>query len=386
MTKCRVCGELNPDGNKFCAACGARLEDNAKAALTEALENAEKEFDKDSLVSMDKSRITYVCSVCGSVNRIDQDKCSRCGKPRPRSEYINALRRIKQGEALREERATLVAPIAVAAPVPVLEPEPAPEPEPQPEPEQTPAPAPVVQAVSGQAPAVQQPFVIVPYVNPTQPLWQYNPNQLYRYEAYTPEELEARRQQREMEEMQRKMQEAAAAAAANAAQPAPATEAGAPVAAKAKKSRLKPALIGILSLAAVVVLAITCFMADLTVYGGKSAIDMFTWQVGIENTWQFVLQVSAIATICLAAFTFIYSFIRLIVGKRCALDWLAPLVWLAASALFVVSAYMWDNGVAEIGIAGWVAAVASVPAFIIGIVSSKKAKKPAKAAKTGEKK
>jgi len=127
MTKCRVCGELNPDGNKFCAACGARLEDNAKAALTEALENAEKEFDKDSLVSMDKSRITYVCSVCGSVNRIDQDKCSRCGKPRPRSEYINALRRIKQGEALREERATLVAPIAVAAPVPVLEPEPAPE-------------------------------------------------------------------------------------------------------------------------------------------------------------------------------------------------------------------------------------------------------------------
>ena len=63
MMKCRVCGEMNPDGNKYCASCGARLETNDNSALTEALETAEKEFDKDSLVSMDKSRITYVCSV-----------------------------------------------------------------------------------------------------------------------------------------------------------------------------------------------------------------------------------------------------------------------------------------------------------------------------------
>lgn len=366
MTKCRVCGELNPDGNKFCAACGARLEEKDNAALTEALENAEKEFDKDSLVSMDKSRITYVCSVCGSVNRIDQDKCSRCGKPRPRSEYINALRRIKQGDALREERATLVAPIAVAAPVPVLEPEPEPQPEPQPAPE--PAPAPAAQTVGGQAAAIQQPFVIVPYVNPTQPLWQYNPNQLYRYEAYTPEELEARRQQREMEEMQRKMQEAANNAAA--AQPAPAAEKAAPA-----KSRLKPALIGILSLVAVAVLVVTCFASSPAVYDGMSAADIFTWKVDSADTWLFILQVSAIATICLAAFTLIYSVVRLIVGKKCALDWIAPLIWLAASAVFVAACYMLDKDVSGIGVAGWLAAAVSVPAFIIGLVPGKKAGK-----------
>ena len=125
MTKCRLCGESNPDTNRFCSNCGARLEEKDNSALTEALENAEKEFDKDSMVSLDKSRITYVCTVCGSVNRIDQEKCSRCGKPRPRSEYVNALRRIKQGNAMREEQA-LVAPavIQAPAPAPIVEPEP----------------------------------------------------------------------------------------------------------------------------------------------------------------------------------------------------------------------------------------------------------------------
>ena len=106
-----------------------------------------------------------------------------------------------------------------------------------------------------------------------------------------------------------------------------------------------------------------------------SAADIFTWKVDSADTWLFILQVSAIATICLAAFTLIYSVVRLIVGKKCALDWIAPLIWLAASAVFVAACYMWDKDVSGIGVAGWLAAAVSVPAFIIGLVPGKKAGK-----------
>ena len=195
MTKCKFCGESNPDTSRFCARCGQPLVESDNSALTAALEAAQSEFDKDSMVTLDKSRITYVCSVCGSVNRIDQEKCSRCGKPRPRNEYVNALRRIKQSEQMREESETLVAPIPVTMPEP-----------PQEQHRDAPAESATVQqpaqiAANGQAVAIAQPFVVVPYVNPMQPLWQYQPDQLYRFEPYTDEELAAIKSRREMEEL-----------------------------------------------------------------------------------------------------------------------------------------------------------------------------------------
>ena len=195
MTKCKFCGESNPDTSRFCARCGQPLVESDNSALTAALEAAQSEFDKDSMVTLDKSRITYVCSVCGSVNRIDQEKCSRCGKPRPRNEYVNALRRIKQSEQMREESETLVAPI------PVTMPEPPAEQRQEAPAESAPVQQPAQVMANGQAVAIAQPFVVVPYVNPMQPLWQYQPDQLYRFEPYTEEELAAIRSRREMDEL-----------------------------------------------------------------------------------------------------------------------------------------------------------------------------------------
>lgn len=208
MAKCKACGAVYADGSRFCASCGASVVDD-NTVIAEALQNAQKDFDRDSMATLDKSRITYVCSICGSINRIDQDKCTRCGKPRPRSEYVTALKRINESKAMNAETAeTLVAPLPVQAEPVVQEPvvqEPIVEEKPAvPELAQ-----PVVQnvmAVGGQGGAISQPFVVVPYVDSMYPLRQYNPNQLYRYQPYTPEELAAIKAQREAEELQARLQ------------------------------------------------------------------------------------------------------------------------------------------------------------------------------------
>ena len=139
-----------------------------------------------------------------------------------------------------------------------------------------------------------------------------------------------------------------------------------------------------MALAAVVLSVITHFTTSFEVYDGMSFIDVFTWKVWIENTWLFVLQVAAIAMIVTAAFTLLYSVGRLFTGKRTAIDWLAPLVWLIAAALFIVSAYMWDDGVSKIGMTGWIVAALSVPAFIIGIIPGAKTERKPAASVSGE--
>lgn len=185
MAKCKSCGAVNPDGNRFCSRCGTRFPSEADNALNAALQSAETEFEQASMMTLDRSRITYVCELCGTVNRIDQEKCARCGKPRPRSEYVAALKKIKESETYRKEAAVAL-PQEEAPSV------------------QTPMEEPADRSDNGQmtlyrfepdamqqgAPVVQ-PFVVVPYVNPHQPVLQYQPQQAYRFEPYTPAEADA---------------------------------------------------------------------------------------------------------------------------------------------------------------------------------------------------
>lgn len=55
-----------------------------------AMEDAQIEFNRDSL--------TYICDYCGKVNSIDSPRCLRCGKRRPRKEYINAIKALNEVE------------------------------------------------------------------------------------------------------------------------------------------------------------------------------------------------------------------------------------------------------------------------------------------------
>ena len=59
-------------------------------------------------------------------------------------------------------------------------------------------------------------------------------------------------------------------------------------------------------------------------------------------------------------------------------------MWLIAAALFIVSAYMWDDGVSKIGMTGWIVAALSVPAFIIGIIPGAKTELKPAASVSGE--
>ncbi|MBO5776677.1 MAG: zinc ribbon domain-containing protein [Clostridia bacterium] len=206
MAKCKACGEIYPEGSRFCARCGSSVADD-NTVIAEALKEAQKDFDRDSMATLDKSRITYVCSICGSINRIDQPKCTRCGKPRPRNEYVNALKRINQSAEFNAQQETLVAPLPVAAPEQPVEEAPVAEPV-----KEVAAPVQAAQPVvanmmvaGGQQGVVAQPFVVVPYVDSMYPLRQYNPNQLYRYQPYTPEELAAIKQQKEAEELRARL-------------------------------------------------------------------------------------------------------------------------------------------------------------------------------------
>lgn len=179
MGKCLSCGEFNPETNDFCAKCGAplRKDDTKKAEAEFALEEARKEFERDSLASLDRSRITYVCEICGSVNSIDNRACYKCGKPRPRTELVNALRRLRESENIKSSG------IPQQAVPPQADPAAA-------QPQGIPAGYALYRYesnVTAKAPsaagkgaktgaAAVQPFIIVPYVNPFQPVYQYQPS------------------------------------------------------------------------------------------------------------------------------------------------------------------------------------------------------------------
>ncbi len=381
MTKCKFCGESNPDTGRFCARCGQPLVESDNSALTAALEAAQSEFDKDSMVTLDKSRITYVCSVCGSVNRIDQEKCSRCGKPRPRNEYVNALRRIKQSEQMKEDNETLVAPIPVTMPEPPVE-RPA-----KIQPDNVPAQQPVqVAAANGQAVAIAQPFVVVPYVNPMQPLWQYQPDQLYRFEPYTEEEIAANRARREMEELNARIAAGAPAEPVRADVQDPFT---APVRTSGRSRGITAvAVITLLLTAALTVIMCLLPALETTKFTLVHYIAGITAVLGMDpGDYTYVTSTDAIAPICAIIFAvlvivvLIRSVIRIFKGRakrRGGILTTLLLVAYLATALGVIayekgeiSGDAFSTFIAEADVGLWSSLALSVLIFVIGWLSPK---------------
>ena len=350
MAKCKACGEFNPEGSRFCAKCGSSMADD-NAVIAEALKEAQKDFDRDSMATLDKSRITYVCSICGSINRIDQPKCTRCGKPRPRSEYVNALKRINQSAEFNAQQETLVAPLPIAAPEQPVE-EQAPVAEPL---KETPVQAaqPVVanmMVAGGQQGVVAQPFVVVPYVDSMYPLRQYNPNQLYRYQPYTPEELAAIKQQREAEEMRARL------AAQQASQATQEDVEVKDTTCKASKKKVRIFAIFTLILSLVMTyFALGCYGAiHMAINGDVAGLD-YLFVAGAA----IIMVTSVIAVI--------HSLVRLIGGKRNCRGWVIGLIQIIGYIAYAAGTYFYldaQSGANDNSMAALLLLVNAIPALI----------------------
>ncbi len=374
MAKCKACGEIYADGSRFCSRCGTNVADD-NVVIAEALQAAQKDFDRDSMATLDKSRITYVCSICGSINRIDQDKCVRCGKPRPRSEYVNALKRINASKAMNAEAETLVAPLPVQAesikeeePVAVQEPIAQPEPEVKQEATVQPVAQNIV-PVGGQAGAITQPFVVVPYVDSMYPLRQYNPNQLYRYQPYSPEELAAMEAQRKAEEIAQR--QAAEAAQAISVEEAPVCECG------AEKKKIKSFGIGSLILS-IVLLALGAISIYFGVIKGELIDSIMKFELGA------VLQGAGAAVVALMGLIgIIHGSVR-IAGKCKCRGWIVGLFAIVGGLAYIVGGSIVVNGafafnaVIDYVMDGGIISAASVAVALIHLIvcaCSPKAKK-----------
>jgi len=199
MALCKICGEYITEDMKQCPKCATPISaDYDYQATLSSIEDTYKKFEEDLKVAVDRSKLTYICSLCGGVNHIDKKRCFRCGKPRPRTEYIKALRTLKKKAAPQEDVFARLDELNKKAEEGELEREEV-------------SPPPVASLAEQQAqlgtgsyspagqqtvlyryetgPAqnrpVSQPFVIVPYVNPAQPLYQYDPEQVYKFEPYS---------------------------------------------------------------------------------------------------------------------------------------------------------------------------------------------------------
>lgn len=185
MSVCKQCGAVNGDEKKFCSECGYELNAFDPGAVQQALDTVDKEFSRDMRAGMDKSKLTFICDVCGKVNPIDVPghRCSRCGKKMPRNTYVKALKSIKNAPDYSE-------PVVK---IPTFNRDKS-EQSVQEVPQQAYVGAQQIYRMSGKANPPQQnnsivqPFVIVPYVSQNQPLLQYNPNTVYRYHKFTEEE------------------------------------------------------------------------------------------------------------------------------------------------------------------------------------------------------
>lgn len=208
MAICKECGAKNPDEAKFCSECGGVLATIDASAVKAALDKVEKEFEKDAKVSLDRSRLTYICDICGKVNPIDtpDKRCSRCGKKMPRSEYVKALQRIKEAKNVQQN---LIQDMPQDNLPKVM-------PKPPAKNDAAQQSQPVLYRMNQNAPKAQggvqqngqiiQPFVIVPYVSQNQPVLQYNPNTVYRYHQYS--DSEKRRNQETLARLAKEREEA----------------------------------------------------------------------------------------------------------------------------------------------------------------------------------
>ncbi len=188
MAVCKKCGYNNPDDAHYCANCKADMMGVDPAVMKANMDRVNQEFENDARATLDVSRLTFICDVCGKVNPINVPgkKCVRCGKKMPRSAYLTAVKKM--------QKAGLLMPPADTAPV--LPPQFAQQNVEQPVVEQPEYPQPAQQmyrmSARPQPPQqngqVIQPFVIVPYVSQSQPVYQYQSNVVYRFDEYSEEE------------------------------------------------------------------------------------------------------------------------------------------------------------------------------------------------------
>lgn len=396
MAKCLTCGTVNPEESVYCAKCGTQLNGNAKTESAAAYEAAQKQFEKDALIGMNKDKIVYTCLLCGSVNRIENEICGKCGKKRPRNEYVNALKRVQEGRAAQEEYAAeqaIAEAKAEEAAVPAL-----PE---EPQSEKKLALYRYVEEPR-QLPQTVQPFVIVPYLNTEQPLWQYKPAQVYKFQPYTYEERAAAEQnayaaqygapptQEALLRMRDKVEnELRALDQANPAK--------VKYGVNKAKVRASAALSLIVSAAAIImffIFALTSSMPDLKGYGyvaalGASLDAAFGANLGLgassyvyEGGVSFVVPVCALVIFIIVALILILSVIRLATGRARVKGFVAPLIAFAAALAATITLISVSNfgfkditgffGDVEIGLYSLVGAPLLL--FIIGLCCPKNKK------------
>lgn len=348
MVKCKSCGEMNLDSSRFCATCGKPLSEATGNAMKEALEKAQKNFEKDALATIDRSRITFVCTVCGTVNSIDQERCSKCGKPRPRSEFVSALKKVKQGYEYREDT-TVELPVEqkqadeIKEDIPPVEEVIVQQPKTVASP-QVGAEAAVIGG-GGQANPVVQPFIVVPFVNPNQEIWQYKQNQVYRFQPYSEEEISA--MEREKANQQKAILEANALAESYGIDALEKTEDDILFNPKSKPIRFVALLVMLLSLAAVVVSFLVNIFDELwvnanliktpVVFFASGIVEFlkvqFNWFTSSNfigytyETWtDLIAPLGFILFLVSALILIIRSFARLLMGSAKRKGWFLPLI------------------------------------------------------------
>lgn len=65
--------------------------------------NNEEQFDTELQVSLNLDQLSYICEYCGKVNSISATHCIRCGKRRPRNEYVAAMSKVKNAKSIKAE-------------------------------------------------------------------------------------------------------------------------------------------------------------------------------------------------------------------------------------------------------------------------------------------
>lgn len=64
---------------------------------------ANADFEMEKNVGLNADSLSYICDYCGKVNQIAASRCVRCGKRRPRSEYIGAMNKLKTAKSIKTE-------------------------------------------------------------------------------------------------------------------------------------------------------------------------------------------------------------------------------------------------------------------------------------------
>ncbi len=222
MAVCKKCGYNNPDDARYCGKCKEEIMGVDPAVMKANMDRVNEEFENDARATLDVSRLTFICDVCGKVNPINVPgkRCARCGKKMPRSAYLKAVRKMQRAGILTPpvDTAPLPPPQPVAPQAPVAPPQPKVEEAPvaYQEPEYPAQPAQQIYRMSSRPQPPQQngqviqPFVIVPYVSQSQPVYQYQSNIVYKYNEYSEEEKKQNQeallryqQERKEAEMQR---------------------------------------------------------------------------------------------------------------------------------------------------------------------------------------